>query len=80
MLLCLQVASGGDVSHGQVEIFSLNRSTPRAVKSFQVGAPVLCLAYVPEESQSEEGESGAAERTSMVGNTICLGLQDGRWV
>ncbi|MGH0132406.1 UNVERIFIED_CONTAM: hypothetical protein FKN15_049794 [Acipenser sinensis] len=73
----LWVASGGDVSHGQVEIFSLNRSTPRAVKSFQVGAPVLCLAYVPEESQSEEGESGAAERTSMVGNTICLGLQDG---
>ncbi|XP_033897613.3 rho guanine nucleotide exchange factor 10-like protein isoform X5 [Acipenser ruthenus] len=73
----LWVASGGDVSHGQVEIFSLNRSTPRAVKSFQVGAPVLCLAYVPEESQCEEGESGAAERTSMVGNTICLGLQDG---
>ncbi|MGH0133746.1 UNVERIFIED_CONTAM: hypothetical protein FKN15_005261 [Acipenser sinensis] len=73
----LWVASGGDVSHGQVEIFSLNRSTPRAVKSFQVGAPVLCLAYVPEESESEEGEGGAAERTSMVGNTICLGLQDG---
>ncbi|XP_066546532.1 rho guanine nucleotide exchange factor 10-like protein isoform X2 [Amia ocellicauda] len=73
----LWVASGGESSQGQVEIFSLNRPTPRAVKSFQVGAPVLCLEYVADPSPPEEAESAVCEKMSAVGNTICVGLQDG---
>ncbi|XP_023852227.1 rho guanine nucleotide exchange factor 10-like protein isoform X3 [Salvelinus sp. IW2-2015] len=73
----LWVASGGDVTQGQVEIFSLNRPTLRPVKSFQVGAPVRCLEYVPEPRPSEEVEAVAFRSSTGVGNTICLGLDDG---
>ncbi|XP_071018324.1 rho guanine nucleotide exchange factor 10-like protein isoform X1 [Oncorhynchus clarkii lewisi] len=73
----LWVASGGDVTQGQVEIFSLNRPTLRPVKSLQVGAPVRCLEYVPETRPSEEVEAVAFRSSTGVGNTICLGLDDG---
>lgn len=73
-----QVASGGDDSHGQVEIFSLNRPTPRSVKSFSLGSSVLCLEYITEPSMDEEQEVQATEVSSKIGNTICVGLQDGK--
>uniref|UniRef100_A0A8B9JUU2 Rho guanine nucleotide exchange factor (GEF) 10-like b n=1 Tax=Astyanax mexicanus TaxID=7994 RepID=A0A8B9JUU2_ASTMX len=73
----LWVASGGDDTHGQVEIFSLNRSTPRSVKSFPLGSPVLSLEYVTEPSAAEEEEGQAVEGPARIGNTICVGLQDG---
>ncbi|CAM4679772.1 unnamed protein product [Leuciscus chuanchicus] len=73
----LWVASGGDDSHGQVEIFSLNRPTPRSVKSFSLGSPVLCLDYIPEPSSDEELETQTSEVLSKIGNTICVGLLDG---
>uniref|UniRef100_A0A8C8GU38 DH domain-containing protein n=1 Tax=Oncorhynchus tshawytscha TaxID=74940 RepID=A0A8C8GU38_ONCTS len=73
----LWVASGGDVTQGQVEIFSLNRPTLRPVKSLQVVAPVRCLEYVPEPRTSEEVEAVAFRSSTGVGNTICLGLDDG---
>ncbi|KAM6977926.1 LOW QUALITY PROTEIN: rho guanine nucleotide exchange factor 10-like protein [Aplochiton taeniatus] len=74
----LWVASGED-GHGQVEMFSLNRSTPRAVKSIQLGALVLCLEYVTEDipSAEEEEEGEVPEVQARIGNTICIGLQDG---
>ncbi|KAL4646009.1 rho guanine nucleotide exchange factor 10-like protein isoform X1 [Arapaima gigas] len=76
----LWVASGGGTTHGQVEIFSLNRPTPRAVKCFQLGAPVLCLEYVSEPGPLEERDQGRGGNESPVriGNTICVGLCDGR--
>ncbi|CAB1336321.1 unnamed protein product [Coregonus sp. 'balchen'] len=75
----LWVASGGDRNHGQVEIFSLNRSTPRTVKSIQLGVPVLCLDHVMEPCPTDEEEEGeaAVKSTARTGNTICVGLQDG---
>ncbi|KAK2885639.1 hypothetical protein Q8A67_016476 [Cirrhinus molitorella] len=73
----LWVASGGDNSHGQVEIFSLNRPTPRSVKSFSLGSPVLCLEYITEPSTEEELETQSSEVLSKIGNTICVGLLDG---
>ncbi|XP_051947211.1 rho guanine nucleotide exchange factor 10-like protein isoform X2 [Xyrauchen texanus] len=73
----LWVASGGDGSHGQVEIFSLNRPTPRSVKSFSLGSQVLCLEYITEPSTDEEQEVQATEVPFKIGNTICVGLQDG---
>ncbi|XP_061113613.1 rho guanine nucleotide exchange factor 10-like protein isoform X9 [Conger conger] len=72
----LWVASGGE-GQGQVDIFSLNRPTPRPVKSFQVAAPVLCLEYVTEPGPAEEAERGVRDGLTRVGNTICVGLHDG---
>ncbi|KAM3871593.1 rho guanine nucleotide exchange factor 10-like protein [Diretmus argenteus] len=75
----LWVASGGSCStQGQVEIFSLNRATPRLVKTIQLGAPVLCLEYVMESCPTtEEEEAEDAQVAAKIGNIICLGLQDG---
>ncbi|XP_076123415.1 rho guanine nucleotide exchange factor 10-like protein isoform X2 [Alosa pseudoharengus] len=73
----LWVASGSSSSQGQMEIFSLNRPTPRAVKTFQVGAPVLCLEYVPEPVPPEEADAEDQRSPVGMGNTICAGLDDG---
>ncbi|XP_041953350.1 rho guanine nucleotide exchange factor 10-like protein isoform X2 [Alosa sapidissima] len=75
----LWVGSWGDDSHGQVEIFSLNRATPRSVKSFPVGAPALCLECVtePERGAFEEDGEEELECPAKIGNTICVGLRDG---
>ncbi|KAM6981307.1 rho guanine nucleotide exchange factor 10-like protein [Aplochiton taeniatus] len=74
----LWVASGRDSAQGHVEIFSLNRATPRPVKSLQLGAPVRCLEYVPEPGPSEEEqEAGAPRSPTGTGNTVCVGLEDG---
>ncbi|XP_053516180.1 rho guanine nucleotide exchange factor 10-like protein isoform X2 [Artibeus jamaicensis] len=79
----LWVGGGQEGAGGQVEIFSLNRPSPRTVKSFPLAAPVLCMEYIPEP---EEGESGdrdgdeghtAADPSAVAHPTICLGLQDG---
>ncbi|GAA6107322.1 rho guanine nucleotide exchange factor 10-like protein isoform X1 [Tachysurus ichikawai] len=72
----LKVASGGDESYGQVEIFSLNRPTPRSVKSFLLASPALSIEYVTEASD-EENEGQVSEGAARIGNTICVGLQDG---
>ncbi|XP_016110516.1 rho guanine nucleotide exchange factor 10-like protein isoform X1 [Sinocyclocheilus grahami] len=72
----LWVAGGGDSTQGQVDIFSLNRPTPRPVKSLQMGARVRGLEYVPEPTPSEDNKT--SPHSSMgVGNTICVGLDDG---
>ncbi|XP_026853876.2 rho guanine nucleotide exchange factor 10-like protein isoform X1 [Electrophorus electricus] len=70
------VASGGNDSHGQMEIFSLNRPMPRSVKSFPLGSPVLSLEYVTELSAEEEEEQ-PKECPARIGSTICVGLQNG---
>ena len=65
-----------------MEIFSLNRPSPRTVKSFPLAAPVLCMEYIPEpeEGDGRDGDQGcpAADTSAGVHPTICLGLQDGR--
>ncbi|XP_029287640.1 rho guanine nucleotide exchange factor 10-like protein isoform X2 [Cottoperca gobio] len=70
--------AGGEGSHGQIEIFSLNRPMPRTVKSLQVGSAVRCLEYVPEPSPTEEVEAGVHKPPSGIGANICVGLDDGR--
>lgn len=77
LLLSPQVGGGGDASHGQIEIFSLNRPVPRAVKSLLVGSVVRCLEYVPEPSPNEE-TVGSHKASSGLGAHICAGLEDGR--
>ncbi|XP_069567386.1 rho guanine nucleotide exchange factor 10-like protein isoform X1 [Brachyistius frenatus] len=74
----LWVAGGGEGSQGQIEIFSLNRPMPRAVKSLQVGSAVRCLEYVSVPSPTEEVEAGVHKVSSGIGTNICVGLDDGR--
>ncbi|XP_041861077.1 rho guanine nucleotide exchange factor 10-like protein [Melanotaenia boesemani] len=76
----LWVASGGGTSnHGQIQMFSLNRATPRLVKTFPLKSAVLCLEYVKEPCPSTEEEEDVQKAQSVVklGNIICVGLQDG---
>uniref|UniRef100_A0A4W2DW99 Rho guanine nucleotide exchange factor 10-like protein n=1 Tax=Bos indicus x Bos taurus TaxID=30522 RepID=A0A4W2DW99_BOBOX len=77
----LWVGGGQEGAGGQVEIFSLNRPSPRTVKSFPLAAPVLCMEYIPEpeEGDGRNGDKGcpAADASAGVHPTICLGLQDG---
>ncbi|KAK9515897.1 hypothetical protein VZT92_026497 [Zoarces viviparus] len=75
----LWVAGGGSsFNHGQVEIFSLNRATPRLVKTVPLRAPALCLEYVKEPCpNTEEREAEKAQSAAKMGNIICVGLQDG---
>lgn len=73
------MAGGGGGSQWQIEIFSLNRPTPRAVKSLQVGCAIRCLEYVPEPSPSEEVEAGVHRPPTGSGANICVGSDDGRW-
>uniref|UniRef100_A0AAQ5YNL4 DH domain-containing protein n=1 Tax=Amphiprion ocellaris TaxID=80972 RepID=A0AAQ5YNL4_AMPOC len=72
------VAGGGEGSQGQIEIFSLNRPMPRAVKSLQVGSAVRCLEYVPVPTPTEDVEAGVHKAASGIGTNICVGLDDGR--
>lgn len=74
----LWVAGGGEGCQGQIEIFSLNRPMPRAVKSLQTGSAVRCLEYVPEPSPTEDVETGIHKAPSGMGANICVGLDDGR--
>uniref|UniRef100_A0A7N6BXU9 DH domain-containing protein n=1 Tax=Anabas testudineus TaxID=64144 RepID=A0A7N6BXU9_ANATE len=75
----LWVAGGGGSSnHGQVEIFSLNRTTPRLVKTVPLRASVLCLEYAKEPCPSMmEKEADKPPSPAKIGNIICVGLQDG---
>ncbi|XP_057701766.1 rho guanine nucleotide exchange factor 10-like protein isoform X1 [Corythoichthys intestinalis] len=73
----LWVAAGAE-DQGQIEIFSLNRPVPRAVKSLQVGSAVRCLEYVPEVSPAEETEDGAHKLQPGNSTGVCVGLDDGR--
>ncbi|XP_052548120.1 rho guanine nucleotide exchange factor 10-like protein isoform X10 [Tympanuchus pallidicinctus] len=78
----LWVGGGQAGAGGQVEIFSLNRSVPRTVKSFPVASPVLCMEYIPEAAEgdtegTEEPRAGAEQPSATLHPTVCLGLRDG---
>ncbi|XP_072521489.1 rho guanine nucleotide exchange factor 10-like protein isoform X2 [Salminus brasiliensis] len=72
----LWVASRDDSGQSQVEVFSLNRPTPRWVKSFLVGSLVRCLEFVPEQNQPDE-DHPTLHSSTAAGNTVCVGLDDG---
>ncbi|XP_068027873.1 rho guanine nucleotide exchange factor 10-like protein isoform X5 [Anomalospiza imberbis] len=75
----LWVGGGQEGAGGQVEIFSLNRSVPRTVKSFPVPAPVLCMEFIPEPHPEDPAEQGMASdpAPNAPHPAVCLGLQDG---
>ncbi|XP_032087497.1 rho guanine nucleotide exchange factor 10-like protein isoform X2 [Thamnophis elegans] len=75
----LWVGGGQEGAGGQVEIFSLNRSVPRTVRSFPVASQVLCLEYIPERAEEERAEESptGADQSFPAQPALCLGLQDG---
>ncbi|XP_066493942.1 rho guanine nucleotide exchange factor 10-like protein isoform X3 [Tiliqua scincoides] len=70
----LWVGGGQEGAGGQVEVFSLNRSVPRTVKSFPVSSQVLCMEYIPERAENLQAD---ADQALPAQPSICLGLQDG---
>ncbi|XP_066526655.1 rho guanine nucleotide exchange factor 10-like protein isoform X2 [Hoplias malabaricus] len=72
----LWVASTDNSGQSQVEIFSLNRPTPRWVKSFPVGAQVRCLEFVREQSPPED-DHPTVHTSAVAGSTVCVGLDNG---
>ncbi|XP_015230836.1 PREDICTED: rho guanine nucleotide exchange factor 10-like protein isoform X2 [Cyprinodon variegatus] len=74
----LWVAGAGEALQGHIEIFSLNRPTPRAVKSLQISSAVRCLEYVHPPSPAEEDDAGTHKPAIGTGTSICVGLDDGR--
>ncbi|XP_051895401.1 rho guanine nucleotide exchange factor 10-like protein isoform X3 [Pristis pectinata] len=72
----LWIGSGREQGQGQVDLFSLNRSTPRHVKSFQVTSRVLCMEYIPQKVRGEEDIDCPLEK-SADNPVIVMGLQDG---
>uniref|UniRef100_A0A663NAT7 Rho guanine nucleotide exchange factor 10 like n=1 Tax=Athene cunicularia TaxID=194338 RepID=A0A663NAT7_ATHCN len=72
-----QVGGGQEGAGGQVEIFSLNRATPRTVKSFPVSSPVLCMEYIPEVGEGElagtqEPRPTTEQQPASPHPTVCL--------
>lgn len=72
------MAGAGEALQGHIEIFSLNRPTPRAVKSLQISSAVRCLEYVHPPSPTEEDDAGTHKPAIGTGTSICVGLDDGR--
>eukprot|EP00062_Callorhinchus_milii_P012687 gi/632960267/ref/XP_007896095.1/ PREDICTED: rho guanine nucleotide exchange factor 10-like protein [Callorhinchus milii] len=72
----LWVGSGRELGPGQVDLYSLNRCTPRHVKSFLVSSRVLCMEFIPGSFPDVEEANCPTERTA-ASPIICLGLLDG---
>lgn len=74
----LWVAGTGEGFQGHIEIFSLNRPTPRAVKSLHISSAIRCLEYVQTPSPAEDDDVGVHKAATGSGTNICVGLDDGR--
>ncbi|XP_038677504.1 rho guanine nucleotide exchange factor 10-like protein isoform X2 [Scyliorhinus canicula] len=72
----LWIGSGREQGLGQVDLFSLNRSAPRHVKSFQVSSRVLCMEYIPLIVRDEDDVDCPMEKPGDS-PIIVMGLQDG---
>ncbi|XP_041062697.1 rho guanine nucleotide exchange factor 10-like protein isoform X3 [Carcharodon carcharias] len=75
----LWIGSGREQGLGQVDLFSLNRSTPRHVKSFQASSRVLCMEYIPLIIQDADNVDYPMEKPGDS-PIIVIGLQDGSMV
>uniref|UniRef100_A0A3Q2NTV0 Rho guanine nucleotide exchange factor 10 like n=1 Tax=Fundulus heteroclitus TaxID=8078 RepID=A0A3Q2NTV0_FUNHE len=74
----LWVAGASEGFQGHIEIFSLNRPTPRAIKSLQIDSAVRCLEYVQPPSPTEEDDTEVHKAATGTATNICVGLDDGR--
>ncbi|XP_018428706.1 PREDICTED: rho guanine nucleotide exchange factor 10-like protein [Nanorana parkeri] len=73
----LWVGGGQEGGVGQIQIFSLNHTSPRMLKAFPLPSCVLCVENVcaKEGEESEEKEEDCT--FAPVQPAVCVGLQDG---
>lgn len=69
---------------GQISVVALQSSSPKVTECFNVESRILCMAHVPPDDTQEDAEA-APETDPSLGKgggtpTICLGMEDGRFV
>lgn len=74
----LQVGGGQVGGVGQIQIFSLNHTTPRMLKAFPLPSCILCVENVCAKESEESSENEEDCTFSPVQPAVCVGLQDGR--
>nr|DBA15720.1 TPA: hypothetical protein GDO54_003192 [Pyxicephalus adspersus] len=70
----LWVGGGQEGGVGQIQIFSLNHTSPRMLKAFPLPSCVLCVENVCAKEASENEEDCTF---TPVQPAVCVGLQDG---
>ncbi|XP_040182993.1 rho guanine nucleotide exchange factor 10-like protein isoform X3 [Rana temporaria] len=69
---------GGQVGGvGQIQIFSLNHTTPRMLKAFPLPSCILCVENVCAKESEDSSENEEDCTFSPVQPAVCVGLQDG---
>ncbi|XP_073512265.1 rho guanine nucleotide exchange factor 10-like protein isoform X3 [Phyllobates terribilis] len=73
----LWVGGGQEDGAGQIQIFSLNHTTPRMLKAFPLPSCVLCVENVCSKASDEDGENQEDYTSTPVQPAVCVGLHDG---
>ncbi|XP_066462441.1 rho guanine nucleotide exchange factor 10-like protein isoform X2 [Eleutherodactylus coqui] len=73
----LWVGGGQEGGAGQIQIFSLNHTSPRMLKAFPLPSRVLCVENVCSKVTDEGGDKEEDYTSSPVQPAVCVGLQDG---
>ncbi|XP_075462104.1 rho guanine nucleotide exchange factor 10-like protein isoform X3 [Ascaphus truei] len=73
----LWVGGGQAGGIGQIQIFSLNHTSPRMMKAFPLPSHVLCVENVCVTWAKEGGENEEECTSVSARPTVCVGLQDG---
>ncbi|XP_063798183.1 rho guanine nucleotide exchange factor 10-like protein isoform X2 [Pseudophryne corroboree] len=71
------VGGGQEEGAGQIQIFSLNHTSPRMLKAFPLPSRVLCVENVSGKMGEEDGESEEDFMSAPVQPSVCVGLEDG---
>ncbi|KAM8927225.1 rho guanine nucleotide exchange factor 10-like protein isoform 1-T1 [Pelodytes ibericus] len=62
---------------GQIQIFSLNHTSPRMNKAFPLPSRVLCVETLCAQASGEDGEKLEDYGSATMCPAVCVGLQDG---
>lgn len=73
----LWVGGGQEGGAGQIQIFSLNHTSPRMLKAFPLPSRVLCVENVCSKVNDEGSDKEDDYASSSVQPAVCVGLQDG---
>uniref|UniRef100_A0A8C5N0E9 Rho guanine nucleotide exchange factor 10 like n=1 Tax=Leptobrachium leishanense TaxID=445787 RepID=A0A8C5N0E9_9ANUR len=72
----LWLGGGLDEGAGQIQIFSLNHTSPRMMKAFPLPSRVLCMDNLCSQTSPESPEHEEDYGATMC-PAVCVGLQDG---
>ncbi|XP_069597185.1 rho guanine nucleotide exchange factor 10-like protein isoform X1 [Ranitomeya imitator] len=73
----LWVGGGQEDGAGQIQIFSLNHTTPRMLKAFPLPSCVLCVENVCSKASAEDDDNQEDCTSAPVQPAVCVGLHDG---